>query len=176
MKKNRHKLIILLFIAAHVIFFVMTLIQPSIVEGVSLKMFDLMMFKGYDLAYATTFINEISNRGRNIYLFVQIPLDFLYPLLLSIFFSLFFYEQTKSRDLAFLGFATMIFDYMENIFIILILTSTNLSSNIVGIASKATITKGIFYALNYGITVFLLIRCRYKKGCPIKNRLKTKDK
>lgn len=153
----------------------MTLIQPSIVEGVSVKMFDLMMFKGYDLAYATTFVNEISDRGRNIYLFVQIPLDFLYPLLLSTFFSLFFYEQTKKRDLAFLGYATMIFDYMENIFVILILTTSNLSPNIVSIASKATISKGIFYVINYGLTIFLLIRCRYKKGCPIKNRFKRKD-
>lgn len=137
----------------------MDLVTPLITEGVSVQMFDLMMFKGYDLAFATTFVSEISSQGRSLYLFVQMPLDFIYPLLLSIFFYLFFLEQTKNKNFALLGFASVIFDYAENISVIIMLTNTNLIAPVVGFASFATITKGIFYVLNYSITIFLLIRC-----------------
>ncbi len=173
-KKNKN-LIIILFIIAHAVFLVMNFIQPLIVTGVSVKMFDLMMFKGYDLAYATTFVNEISQQGKNVYLFVQVPLDFIYPLLVSAFFYLFFLDQTRNKKIASLGFVSMVFDYMENIFVIVILTTVNLTDTIVGIASIATIIKGGFYVINYGLVVYLLIRCRYRMGCPFKNEIK-KDK
>ncbi|MFH0767316.1 MAG: hypothetical protein ABH890_05185 [Bacillota bacterium] len=168
------KYIILLFVCAHLIYLGMDFVIPVIQEGVSLPIFDFRMFRGYDLAYATTFVNELSDKGKIAYLWIQLPLDFIYPLLVSTFFYLFFLQQTKNNKIALIGYSSMIFDYLENILIIVILTSTQLSALIVGTASVVTIIKGVFYVINYGLTIFLLIRCRYKMGCPVYHQLKNK--
>lgn len=155
-----------------IIYFVMDYLQIMIVKGTSLQLFDVMMFKGYDLAYANQFINEISNQGKNIYLFAQIPLDFIFPILFSVIFYLFFFEQTNNKKIALLGFSSAVFDYAENILVIMMLTTTNLTQGLVGTASVVTMLKGAIYFINIGFMVFLAIRCRYRKGCPFKNKAK----
>lgn len=167
---NKSKILIL-FVVAHIILLSMVILMPNIQSGVSLQMFDLTMFKGFDLAYAQTFISELSDRGRSYYLFVQIPMDFLYPLLISTFFYLYFLDQTKNRKLAYLGFGSMIFDYLENIFVIVMLTTSSLTQGLVFVASMFTIIKAIFYAINYGLTVLLLGRYLYKKYQEMKPRM-----
>ncbi len=168
--------IVILFVVAHLIMLVMNIFIPIIQEGVSVQMFDLTMFKGFDLVHAQTFVSELSPQGRTYYLFLQIPLDFLYPLLVSTFFYLFFLDQTGNKKFAALGYASMLFDYSENVFVIIILTTTSLTHELVAVASIVTIIKACFYVINYGLTIFLLIRCRYLKGCPIRSLIERKQK
>lgn len=166
--------IVILFVVAHLILLTMYFFMPIIQEGVSVQMFDLTMFKGFDLAHAQTFVNELSTQGRTYYLFLQIPLDFLYPLLVSTFFYLFFLDQTRNKKFAVIGYSSMMFDYLENIFVIIILTRATLTNELVSVASVVTIIKACFYVVNYGITIVLLGRCRYLKGCPIRSLIEKK--
>ncbi|HBY65838.1 MAG TPA: hypothetical protein DEG42_05625 [Acholeplasmataceae bacterium] len=153
----------ILFLFAHLIYLVMNIIGPLVTEGMNLDIFDLRMFGGYDLTYITQFNQEISDQGRRIYLFVQLPLDFIYPLLTSLFFYAYFKQEFKVKKLAAIGFLSMTFDYMENIFVIFFLTSSHLTSGFVMIGSISTILKGIFYLINYGLSLFFLSRCIVKR-------------
>jgi len=164
MKQSLYKYRNILSVGVLIIFFVMEYLSILIQEGVSVRMFDLRMFTGYDFNYATTFLSEISEKGKNIYLWVQLPLDFIFPLFIAAFFSIFFYEKTKRKEMVFLGFAPMIFDYTENILIIIMLTTVNLTPSIVQIASIATIIKGILYTVNIIYTIILYVRSRKQKA------------
>ncbi|GEM_PF-1242013 len=166
--------IVILFIAAHLIMLTMYILMPNITDGVSVQMFDLTMFRGFDLIHAQTFVSELSASGKSYYLFMQIPLDFIYPLLVSTFFYLFFLDQIGNKKIASLGYASMLFDYLENIFVVIILTTANLTQTLVAFASAATIIKACFYVINYGLTLYLLARCRYLKGCPIRSLIEKK--
>ena len=158
--KNR---IPILFLSAHLIYLVMNIIGPLVTEGMTLDIFDLRMIGGYDLTYVNQFNQELSDQGRTIYLFVQLPLDFIYPLLTSLFFYAYFRQEFRIKKLAMIGFLSMTFDYIENIFVIFFLTSSHLTSGFVMIGSISTILKGIFYLINYGLSLFFLGRCVIKK-------------
>jgi hypothetical protein len=158
--KNR---VAILFLTAHLVYLVMMIIGPSVTQGMTLEIFDLRMLSGYDLNDVNQFNQEISNHGKDIYLFVQIPLDFIYPLLTSLFFFSYFKREFKHKNIAFIGFLSMIFDYAENICVIFFLTSLSLTSGFVMIGSISTILKGAFYLINYTIAIFFLARCIVKK-------------
>jgi len=153
----------ILFLSAHLVYIVMNIIGPLVTEGVTLDIFDLRMLGGYDLAYVDQFNQELSDQGRMIYLFVQLPLDFIYPLLTSLFFYSYFRQEFRVKKFAAIGFLSMTFDYIENIFVIFFLTSDHLSSVFVMIGSISTILKGIFYLFNYGLSLFFLSRCIVKR-------------
>lgn len=160
LSKNR---IVILFLTAHLIYLVMMIIGPLITKDMTLEIFDIRMFGGYNLNDVNQFNQEISDYGRNIYLYVQIPLDLLYPLLASLFFFSYFKREFKNKNIAMIGFLSMIFDYAENICVIIFLTSSSLTSGIVMIGSISTILKGIFYLINYGVAIYLILRCGIKK-------------
>jgi len=172
MEYIKKHLLQILAILVLLIYIMMGFLQGLIVKGTTLQIFDVMMVKGFDLAYVNTFLNQVSMQGKNVYLHLQIPLDFIFPVLMSLIFYLFFLKETNNKKIALFGFSSLIFDYAENIFVIIMLTSLNLSESTVRIASTITIIKGIMYLLNYGLLLFLLIRCRYRKGCPFKNKTK----
>ncbi len=152
-----------LFLLAHLVYLIMNIIGPLVNEGMTLDIFDLRMFSGYDLNYVNQFNLDISDQGRTIYLFVQIPLDFIYPLLTSLFFFSYFKQELKHKKFAYVGFLSMTFDYIENICVIFFLTASNLSEGFVMLGSISTIIKGIFYLIFYGGSLFFLGRCLIKK-------------
>jgi len=157
-KYANKKTILLFFIIAHLAYLAMSFTLPLIQKGMSVRLFDLNMFQGYDLQYATTFVNEITPLGRTIYFYAQFPLDLIYPLAVSIFFCLFFYHQTKNKKLALMGFSSMVVDYTENSLVFIMLNSASLTSGIVMAASVSTIIKGVLYLINYGLTIYLFVR------------------
>jgi hypothetical protein len=136
----------------------MTFVSYRITNG-GLDIFDLRMFVGYDLAYANSLVNSLTRTGLNYYLYVLMPLDYLYPLFLSVFFFLFFKKITGSWVIALVGFLSMIFDFVENTLIIRMLTTHLLTETLVNTASLFTQLKGYSYLINY--LLFILFFCIY---------------
>jgi hypothetical protein len=159
--------LIILFMAAHTVFTIMTFFSPRITNG-GLDIFDLRMFIGYDLLYARSLIDSLTRSGLNYYLYVLMPLDYLYPLLLSIFFFLFYKKITNSWIIGLLGFLAMTFDFVENTLIIRMLTTTFLTERLVNTASLFTQLKGYAYLLNYGLFILLFIVFILKKTDSVK--------
>lgn len=101
--------------------------------------------------------------GRNMYLSLQMPADFLYPglsavsysLLLTWLFARSFEDDSKMFYLALVPMLGGFFDYMENIGIVLMLNSfPDLSQTLVNVASTFTVLKSIFMTLFF---VFLFV-------------------
>jgi hypothetical protein len=144
----------------------MTIVSYPISQN-GIDIFDLRMFKGYDLAYANSLKNNLSISNLNTYLYILIPLDFIYPFCLSFFFFLFFKKVTHHLIISLLGFLSMIFDYLENTLIIHMLTSDSLTERLVNLSSLFTQIKGYAYLMNY--TLLLILLCVYLyKGYKIK--------
>ncbi len=117
-----------------------------------LPIFDLSPF-GYSFDYASELLDTLGVEGRNLYLSTQLPLDFIYPGLFSITYSLLlvwlfgktFNENSKIYYLAFVPVLAGIFDYVENVFIIKMINSfPDLQITTVKVASLFTILKSSF--------------------------------
>jgi hypothetical protein len=125
-----------------------------------LKLLD-MLPTGYTPDYVNSLLNALGSDGRNAYLFQQIPLDLIYPCLFGVTYCLIFAFIIKKlgKENSFLFYFCFIpvfagiFDYLENIGIIIILksypdNSTTISkmSNVFSI-SKSTLTTIYFIIL-----------------------------
>lgn len=126
-----------------------------------LPIFDLSPF-GYSFNYATELLDTLGVEGRNLYLSTQLPLDFIYPGLFSITYSLLlvwlfgktFNENSKIYYLAFVPFLAGVFDYVENVFIIKMINSfPDLQITTVKVASIFTLLKSSFTMLFFVLLI-----------------------
>lgn len=120
-----------------------------------LPLFDLSP-SGYSYAYANELLYSLGAEGRDLYLFTQLPLDFIYPGMFSITYSLLlawvfgkiFLTSSRINYCLIVPFLAGIFDYAENLFIIKMLSSyPDLQVGTVKIASTFTILKSSFTLL-----------------------------
>ena len=130
-----------------------------------LKPFDLLP-QGYDIAYATSFLEHIKEEGRHFYLTKQIPLDLIYPGMFAFTFAvMWLWLLHKSADisetwalLALLPILAGIADYIENAFIVTMLyTYPDISNVIVSAASISTIIKSMATTVYFVALLFLLV-------------------
>jgi len=124
---------------------------------------------GYSFSYASELLEELGKEGRNLYLYSQLPLDFIYPGLFAVTYSLllvwlyrkYFNINSKVYYLGFVPILAGVLDYLENIFIIKMINSfPDLQMNTVKIASTLTLLKSIFTMLLFvllliGVVLFL---------------------
>ncbi len=142
---------------------------PEVLEySNGLKILDLMP-TGYSSEYAQKLFKTLGKTGREIYLFRQIPLDMIYPalfaksfsLLLAFIFKKAFSAKNKIQKLYVLPVFAGLFDYLENIGIIVMLSiypdfqpwianTTNVFSVL-----KSLSTTIVFLALTAGIISLL---------------------
>ncbi len=145
------KVVLAFFIPAMVIYFVMLLYTiPQVMKYSSgMDLFDLSP-SGYSYEYANQLLRTLGPDGRDLYLNMQLPLDFIYPLLFSISCSLllsWLFLKTQRQEsrifyFCFVPVAAGFFDYLENIWIIRMLTSfPNISYSDVSLANFMTIAK-----------------------------------
>ena len=115
---------------------------------------------GYSFEYVIKLLDTLGSDGRELYLYRQLPLDFIYPGLFagscSLLLSWLFLktQQTNSKLFYFcyIPLAAGLFDYLENIFIVSILASyPNVSEVSISLASTMTIAKSalttVFFVL-----------------------------
>ncbi len=131
-KYATRKYILIFFISALFFLLLMIFYSVPLVRSHANGMTILdMKFGGYPPNYAYSLFKKLGPNGRNAYLFVQIPLDMIYPLMFGIAFSLIltniFRRAFKSKNVIqnfnIILFFVSLFDYMENICIITMLIS-----------------------------------------------------
>jgi hypothetical protein len=145
------KRLLFLFIAAMAVYLIMVLITlPELSQrSGGLAMFDLMP-GGYDSDHANSVLQALGEDGRLYYLTRQIPLDLLYPGLLSAVLAgtwLFLLRRGHiqgkyQRGWIIIAVGAGLADYGENVFIMIMLISfPEISDGLVTTASILTILK-----------------------------------
>lgn len=139
--------ILTLLIYFIMIFFTLEKITDDI-NGI--LVFDLSPM-GYSLEEAKIILDSMSYETKNFYKFVQLPIDFLYPIILALFMSSFFikiraYFKVPSIFI-YSPFVITLFDYSENVLVYFMLNDIY-NSIIVNISSVCTILKSISTTIN----------------------------
>ena len=164
-KTSSIKRVSILFISSHLIFLSMMLFTfPVINNQIGTKAFDLQSF-GYSVSTAESIVNNLNTQTTQLYLFPQLTfLDLLYPLLLALFLSSLLFRFTNvnnklGRFILIIPFLAMVFDYSENICVILMISkSINLSESFVLLSSSFTILKGTLTSIAWIAILFYSIR------------------
>lgn len=142
------RVVFVLFAAAMLVYAVMmTVTIPAVTtEAGGLPVFDLRP-AGYNPTDAQTLLRAMSAHGKWYYAHVQIPADFVYPALLGLFgaFAAAWLRRRVRfpRFLIVVPFLITLFDYLENIGILLMLRG-HLGARVVWFASVATVMKSVF--------------------------------
>ena len=140
--------------------------MPKVIQFTNgMKILDLMP-GGYNLEYVSMLFRTLGEEGRHNYLFYQIPVGMVFPLLFAItnclLIALFLKKLKQFKTpfiyLCFLPFIGGVADYGENIEIILML---NQFPDITGLAVKITsffsIVKYSFIIVSFVVILILLI-------------------
>lgn len=128
---------------------------PAILSGTpQLTLFDLKFF-GYDTAYARSLIASMNSRSLSLYLHVQLPLDFVYPVIYGLLYSLLFQRLygSRMRVPVLIAAALCVADYTENILVVFMLRRGMPGEALVTAASTATVTKSVLLLAVYGLII-----------------------
>jgi hypothetical protein len=152
-KSATGKMVLGFLVPAMVVYFLMLLYSIPQVEqhANGMKLFDLSP-SGYSHQYALELLKNLGSTGRDIYLYRQLPLDFIYPgmfavsccLLLTWLFKKSLIINSSMFYWCIIPLVAGLFDYLENICIILMLKSyPNVPELLVIFASIFTVFKSI---------------------------------
>lgn len=187
LKNSSVKKLCFSFVASHFVLLLMMIYTfPVINDQIGTKAFDLQAF-GYSVSEATSIVSNLNDQITDLYLFPQLTLlDLLYPFLLALFLSSLLFRLikitgSKSKDAApflFIPFLAMIFDYSENICIILMISkSIEISETIVILSSIFTVLKGVLTSISWiAILVYAIKWFKLKILERNKKRVLTKPK
>ena len=161
------KRVLLLFILANLIYVLMLTVTIPNVMGFShgMKLLD-MMPTGYDFEYVTALFNTLGQEGRDAYLYQQIPLDMLYPMLFGISFCLvtgYILNRLHQLRKPFLYLCLLpiiagLFDYLENIGIVtLLINFPQIATNTVKITNIFSIIKSTSTTIYFLALIITLI-------------------
>lgn len=162
------KKVLLFLIPAMCVYLTMLLYSiPKVLEySGDMKILD-MMPTGYDAEYAQKLFETLGETGRAIYLFQQIPLDMVYPGLFAISFSLLlaflfkkaFSATSKIQNLTLLPIFAGLFDYLENMGIIIMLTSyPEIYAGVVRVTNIFSISKSVLTTIVFVLIISSLVR------------------
>lgn len=119
-----------------------------------MTIFDLTSY-GYDAAHVTALREGISARGMDIYTKLQLPLDFIFPLIYGVFYLALGNKLFGRVTAPLLGCvaALCVSDYIENSLSYYLLLAQDLNASVVAFASAVTMVKT---ALVFIVTLVLL--------------------
>lgn len=164
MRKNRLILIISGAITLIITGIMNLLLFPIIEDGTAGMRFFDMNTTGYSVEACREFLSSLSVQGRGVALHIQLPLDFVYPVIYTVFFIAAIWALTgKKSKLNLLPLLLFITDYIENICSVKILNSSMPSDSIIKFASTVTLLKNILMYLIFGIIAVLFIIFLVKK-------------
>ncbi len=163
------KKVLLLFVLTNLIYAIMLIvtIPKTMTFSNGMKLLD-MMPTGYDSEYINALFEALGEKGREVYLYNQIPVDMIYPFLFGISYCLliaYFLKKINKLNssffyLSFLPIIAGVADYLENLGIINMLNNypnqSQLSMDATNIFSiiKSMTTTVFFVAL---ITTLLIL-------------------
>ena len=172
-KSATGKLVSILFVLTQIVYLLMIGYSIPAVSAFSpeLPLFD-MSPTGYTFDYANELLSALGAEGRNLYLTTQLPLDFIYPGLFAITYSLLLVwlfaktcqANSKVYYVALVPLLAGIFDYMENLFIIKIINSfPDLQATTVANASTFTLLKSGFSTVFFVLLIVGFVRLLKKR-------------
>lgn len=165
--------------AMTIYFFMLFYTIPQVMQYArGMKIFDLSP-TGYSYNYAMELLDALGSKGRETYLYSQLPLDFLYPglfgvsccLLLAWLFAKSLNNNSKMYFLCLIPVTGGFFDYLENISVFMLLTSyPDIGRLNVSLASIFTILKSVLTTVFFVLlaTGFILALVKNKKETPRK--------
>ena len=167
------KVVLAFIIPAIIVYFIMLLYTIPQVSTYAprINLFDLSP-TGYSFVYAIKLLDTLGSDGRELYLYRQLPLDFIYPGLFAVSCSLLLSwlflttQKTNSKLFYFcyIPVAAGLFDYFENIFVVSILTSyPNVSEVSISFASTMTIVKSVLTTAFFVLLITVVILNLKKK-------------
>ncbi len=124
-----------------------------------IRCFDMSFLAPYEDGAA--FLSLIGDEGRFIYLHRQIPLDFVYPVVYTLFFVSLFFLMSKGKIRAVFCAASFLlaaFDFAENIMSIVMLKNGIPSESFYYTATAVTAVKTILMYLIFAALIILLIK------------------
>ena len=172
------KIIILLLVFSKAVFSYMLFVSlPEVMEySGGMRLLDMQPF-GYSHEFVLTLFDSLGAQGRHLYLTYQIPIDMLYPLLFALSNSLllvYLFKKFCANPKLIIAFSLIpifggLFDYLENIGIIVIIKSfPEISSWLSLFAATMTIAKSqltivIWILLLYALVVLLVRKLKQGK-------------
>lgn len=173
------KNVLISLIITQVIYFVMVLYTiPNLMSYAGgMNILDMISL-GYKPEYVKSLLEQLGPIGRDYYLYTQLPLDMIYPLLFAVTYSLLliylfskiFNHSSKIQLLALIPILAGLFDYFENLGIITMLIIFPIfSETIAEITNVFSIIKSIsttsfFMLLIFGIAVLLFQKFKVNKN------------
>lgn len=136
-----------------------------------MRLFDMMPM-GYDPEYALLLLDKLGEAGRRVYLYNQIPVDLLYPLLFGLTYCLltaWFLNKlnilkAEAFYLCLLPLLAGLFDYLENFSIIKMLISyPYLTDTVLQTGAFFTVFKSLFSTISFTVLIVLMITYMYRK-------------
>lgn len=152
----------ILFVASHLVLLLMWIFTlPVINNQIGTQVFDIQTF-GYNVSEAASIVDTLNNETRALYLFPQLTLlDLLYPFFLALFLSSLLFRlchitESNIRPLLLvLPFMAMIFDYAENICVILMISKAlEITKTLVLLSSSFTVLKGVLTSIGWIAILF----------------------
>lgn len=168
------RVVLLLFIITMAVYSIILFCSiPAVIDQApGMKLFD-MSPSGYSPADAEKLLEAIGPAGRKLYAKRQLPIDFIYPGLFAVTYTLMlvwlfgkrFKPESKVFLLALIPAAAGLFDYLENIGIILMLKSfPNINPMLVYGSSTFSILKSVLTISFYLLLCFGFLLLFIKKG------------
>lgn len=161
------KKVLIIFIMTNLVYFCMLFLTiPKVMDYThGMDLFD-MMPAGYSVEYAQTLLTTLGPDGRSAYLYTQLPVDMIYPLLFGLTYSLilaYFLNKLNwiEKPIFFtvlLPLTAGLFDYAENIGIFLMLQAyPDFSVTIATWTNSFTIIKSVLSTLSFTVLLTLLL-------------------
>lgn len=168
--------ILFLYILSFALYlFMLTVTIPEVMySSGGMKILD-MMPKGYNPEYVNSLLNALGERGRHAYLFHQLPVDMIYPLLFGVSNCLllaWLLNQIGKLNgnlfyLSLLPLLAGLFDYFENVGIIIMLnTFPHISVLISKVTNIFTISKSFCTTFYFCVLIIILIVFAKKRIFP----------
>ena len=166
-RESKGKTVLILFILTNLVYvFMLAVTIPKVTEFAGgMKLLD-MMPAGYDTQYVNSLFSALGVEGRFAYLYSQIPVDMIYPMLFGFSYCLLFAWFLKKTNLnessffylCFLPVFAGISDYIENFGIITLLKNyPNYSQETVSITNTFSMLKSTTTTLYFLALIILLI-------------------
>ena len=177
-KNATGKKVFIFFLLSTSVYLAMLLVTIPKVMSFSegMKLLD-MMPGGYGPDYVLSLFETLGEEGRRVYLWNQIPLDMFYPGLFGIAYSLLLVyilriwlrKESKWFFLSLLPIAGGLFDYLENIGIILMLNSyPGFSSLLARLTGISSVLKSISTTIFFVVLLVCLGLLLWRKLKPVK--------
>lgn len=170
------KKVLIIFLLTGIVYTIMlTITIPKVMDYTGgMKVLD-MMPTGYTVAYVFDLFEALGNEGRHAYLYNQLPLDLVFPLLSGISFCLIFawflnkLSKLYSRwfYLSYIPIFAGLFDYLENFGIIILLnTYPDIAVGLIKTTNVFSVLKSALTTMQFVILIILLTIFGYNKLFP----------